>query len=440
VSNFFDGSGAFLGSVPIRPQVGKDLGEFGSSGHSGGGYTPGSGTQMLPSDATLGNYWARSNGVLFPATIGDNVAIGQYGGSYGAKLSVNGNIAALGYLLSDLVHITKDSGNNLVLTDVISGSHTLSELLSTGGGDVMISGTPVANQLAQWVSGNAIKGLDISALTLTQSQITGLVTALAGKASLVHNLVDTTNHPVTGLTPGYVLTAITPTSYAFAASAGATSLWKEIAGILSPLPLDAVGVEMLGITLSSELIEGIGDVRIRAAGISKNIIIQPGDWDGSYTNPGKILLGGSTSHMGQVEVRAVGASTTSLMLTTNGGGIMMQNDGSSDMFWMMPGYFALLSSIIYFGVSGLGGTLSGLVGTFSNGHPLVVQGGDNTMGNFNGGDLKLYGGKPFSAGTVGKVFIGTGSAGTNPLPAAGVDDTYMLTYNPTTGQISCMAI
>jgi hypothetical protein len=36
-------------------------------------------------------------------------------------------------------------------------------------------------------------------------------------ASKIHNLIDTTNHPVTGLTPGHFLQAFSPTTYGFAA-------------------------------------------------------------------------------------------------------------------------------------------------------------------------------------------------------------------------------
>lgn len=43
-------------------------------------------------------------------------------------------------------------------------------------------------------------------------------------ATVIHNFIDTTNHPVTGLTIGHVLTALSATTYGFAASAaGATT-------------------------------------------------------------------------------------------------------------------------------------------------------------------------------------------------------------------------
>ena len=218
--SFFDG-GIFLSTAPPRAAVGRDLGEYGSSGGSVGGSLLGSSGQPLPNNTTFGNYWARSNGVLFPSTLGNDVAINQTSSSYGAKLSVNGSIyAASGYYLSGDIYITKDDSNNLVFTDVISGSKTLAQLIAYGGGNVSVLGTPTNLQLAQWTDDHTIQGIDISSLTLTQSQITGLVTALAGKASLVHNLVDTTNHPVAGLTPGYVLTAFSPTTYGFASAAG----------------------------------------------------------------------------------------------------------------------------------------------------------------------------------------------------------------------------
>jgi hypothetical protein len=55
--------------------------------------------------------------------------------------------------------------------------------------------------------------------------------------------------------------------------------------------------------------------------------------------------------------------------------------------------------------------------------------------NYAGGDLLLYGGTPTGAGAIGKVFIGTGSAGTNPLAGSGTG-TSILLYNRTTGEIT----
>jgi len=214
---FFDGNSIFMGPAPVRPTSGQDLGEYGAAGRSGSGYTPGSIAITQPSEFVTGSYWGRSLGVISPAIIGNDVAIGQYNSSYGAKLSVNGNIFALGYLLSDGVFIIKDVSDNLVFTDPVSGSKTLAQLIASAGGDVIITGTPVAGELAEWVDASHIQGKAISSLTLTQSQITGLVSALTNKASKVHNLVDTVNHPVTGLTIGHFLKALSPTSYGFVA-------------------------------------------------------------------------------------------------------------------------------------------------------------------------------------------------------------------------------
>jgi hypothetical protein len=216
MTDFFGGDGVFIGAAPIRPASGKDLGEYASGGTSLG-HVPGDGAQLFPTNTTVGNFWGRSSGVISPLLLGDRVAIGAYGITYDEKLSVAGKILSTGFMLSDTVYITKDNSDNLVFTDAVSGSKTLAELLTLGGGDVKLSGTPTNLQLAQWINATTIQGIAISSLTLTQSQITGLVTALANKAARVHNLVDTVYHPVTGLTPGHFLKALTPTTYGFAA-------------------------------------------------------------------------------------------------------------------------------------------------------------------------------------------------------------------------------
>ena len=47
------------------------------------------------------------------------------------------------------------------------------------------------------------------------SHLKGIDTAIGGKAATIHNLVDGTNHPVTGLTENHVMKALTATTYGF---------------------------------------------------------------------------------------------------------------------------------------------------------------------------------------------------------------------------------
>ena len=196
----------------------KDLGEIGDLNIIIlGGVIPESCVGSSVSRNVVATYWGRNLGVISPATIGDFVAIGQDTISYGARLSVGGNIFATGFILSDTIRITKDGSDNLVFTDPVSGSKTLAQIIAAAGGNVLASGTPTNLQLAQLTDATHIQGKDISTLVLAQSQITGLVTALTNKASLTHNLIDTTRHPVTGLTAGHFLKALSPTSYGFAA-------------------------------------------------------------------------------------------------------------------------------------------------------------------------------------------------------------------------------
>ena len=72
------------------------------------------------------------------------------------------------------------------------------------------------------VSTDADKKLVSSAVTATElghlSGVTsGIQTQFTGKANTIHNLIDTTNHPVSGLTPGHFLKALTATTYGFEA-------------------------------------------------------------------------------------------------------------------------------------------------------------------------------------------------------------------------------
>jgi hypothetical protein len=216
--NDFFADGVYLGSTPTPVGGGKDLGELGGSGVSApGGFVAEASTPILPSEGTVATYWSRATGIVFPYTIGDSVAIGRITAAYGAKFSVEGNIYANGYLLSNTVRITKDGDDNLVFTDLVSGSKTLAEILAAAGGDVLVQGTPELGQLAVWFDGTHIQGVPTSMLAIAESQVVDLIYDLGQKASLVHNLVDNTNHPVTGLTTGHFLKALTAGTYGFEA-------------------------------------------------------------------------------------------------------------------------------------------------------------------------------------------------------------------------------
>lgn len=56
-------------------------------------------------------------------------------------------------------------------------------------------------------------------------------------------------------------------------------------------------------------------------------------------------------------------------------------------------------------------------------------------GAYNGGDIFIYGGDKGSTGNVGRIFIGTGSAGVYPLVGSGTGTSVIL-YNRTTGQLT----
>jgi hypothetical protein len=72
----------------------------------------------------------------------------------------------------------------------------------------------------------------------------------------------------------------------------------------------------------------------------------------------------------------------------------------------------------------------------SDGYSFTLEGSEAVYaGAHNGGSLYLYGGKPAGAGTFGGIYLGTGSAGTNPLSGTGTGTSVIL-FNRTTGQVT----
>jgi hypothetical protein len=210
--DFLDGGGVFVGGSPIPPIVptmSLDLGDH---------YHPSDFVYGRDySDSSSGTtYWQKLNSILSPKVVSDKVAIGAVATVYDEMLYVYGRIYPSGGLrLGSAATITLDGSNNIVFSDSVSGSVTLAQLLAAGTGNVQSSGTPINGQLAQWINSFTIQGINVSTLTLAQSQVTNLVADLAGKASTIHNLIDTTNHPVTALTTGHFLKALSATTYGF---------------------------------------------------------------------------------------------------------------------------------------------------------------------------------------------------------------------------------
>jgi hypothetical protein len=214
MDDFLDGNSVFIGgspTPPIVPSIDLDLGDkYRQSDYIYG--------RDVTNTASEGGYWNRIFNTLSPKVLSDKVSIGAASTVYDEQLYVNGRIyASGGYRLGNAATITQDYLGNLVFSDSIAGSATLAQLLAGGSGNVTVSGTPSMGQLASWVNGNTLQGINASSLTFNQSQIINLTADLAGKASTIHNLVDVVNHPVSGLTNGQFLKAISGTSYGFVA-------------------------------------------------------------------------------------------------------------------------------------------------------------------------------------------------------------------------------
>jgi hypothetical protein len=202
MSDYLDGNGVFLGEPDtfIVPSTDLDLGER--------PYAP-----QVGSD-----FWQLINSTISPIDISKTLAVGATATVYDEKLYVAGKIyASASFMLAQNVTITKDGSNNLVFADPNAGSKTLAQLIAGATGNVISTGTPINGQLAMWTDSVHIQGVNVSSLTLTESQITNLITDLGNKAPIVHSLIDYTNHPVSGLTTGYFMKALSTTTYGFAA-------------------------------------------------------------------------------------------------------------------------------------------------------------------------------------------------------------------------------
>ena len=104
--------------------------------------------------------------------------------------------------------------------DVLSTTHTDSLTGSVVAGDMIYgNATPKWTRLAKGTTGHFLK----MGASLPAWGAHGLTYTDVGASATIHNLVDTTNHPVTGLTIGHVLTALSATTYGFTAPAGGSS-------------------------------------------------------------------------------------------------------------------------------------------------------------------------------------------------------------------------
>ena len=186
---------------------------------------------------------------------------------------------------------------------------------------------------------------------------------------------------------------------------GGDSLWEDIGGVLSPI--DDHGVQIGDINITYQTIQ----ISPTEESNGHNLTIQAGD--------------GATA----------------------GGILTLQSGyGESNMFHgdvNISGYVINLTpdtdSFVYIVNPDNAGTKVTLqaYGQPSTGLPFYIKGGDAWAGagDQNGGDLHLEGGTKMNAGTTGKIFVGTGSAGTNPLAGSGTG-TSILLYNRTTGEIT----
>jgi hypothetical protein len=150
-------------------------------------------------------------------------------------------------------------------------------------------------------------------------------------------------------------------------------------------------------------------------------VIEGEGHDVNYNGGELILLGGAgcgTGHSGNIQIGDGSGGVHLLALGSYG--LNLQS------WWIQVGT-AYASTLI----------TSIKAGSDPQAGDIIIRAGEgiNTTGMEDGGDLYLYAGTKYSGGNTGKIFLGTGSAGLNPLAGSGTG-TSILLYNRETGEIT----
>lgn len=136
-----------------------------------------------------------------------------------ANIEASTSLANLGTRThASLSDAPTDAHHNEVHTLATTGPHTdtlpLTDLAAGTQGSVIIRGAADWEELGLGTNTYVLKSgaTDVAWGQINYSELTG-----TQPAPVVHNLIDTTGHPVSGLTGGHFLKALTATTYGFAA-------------------------------------------------------------------------------------------------------------------------------------------------------------------------------------------------------------------------------
>jgi hypothetical protein len=129
------------------------------------------------------------------------------------------------------------TGGTPTFDTVATGTNTTATMTVGAGATVTYGSTGIVNA-RQYQGIEAVTATEFGYISGVTSPIQ---TQFTGKAATIHNLIDTTNHPVTGLTGGYFLKALTPTTYGFAVhgltytDVGAAASGHDHSGTYAPI-------------------------------------------------------------------------------------------------------------------------------------------------------------------------------------------------------------
>lgn len=157
----------------------------------------------------------------------------------------------------------------------------------------------------------------------------------------------------------------------------------------------------------------------------------------SSNDSGYIFLGDESSNLGILNVQPMGTLTNiTVSLSSKGTSPISLASPSGPAYISSPVSISLYTPEINLGgmdVNEVKIKVTSIHG--QNGKNLTITAGDVTGGgNYDGGDLFIYGGTGVGSGIRGNVYLGNGLSGM--LPEAESFDTYNVTYNPTTGKLS----
>ena len=174
-----------------------------------------------------------------------------------------------------------------------------------------------------------------------------------------------------------------------------------------------------------------------------NLYLVPGE---TYNhNISTIYLGNSGFAGGAIYIQADGsADDVSLALKAKGIGLIEIGSSGAGNLVLESDTTSIYGSLSVYGNLSLSANHDYTIGVANtnnaDAYDLTIIGSNagGTGGDWDGGNIFIYGGDPYGAGAPGEIYFGTGADG--KLKEAGVDDTCVVTYNPLTGKLSYMTI